>query len=87
MASLSQRPRKSKKNPFPKAQPPLARWTKNLRDGYVDYVALRADGSVVSRNKYPTWTSGWVIMYKGPFTIEHADEIFLERGFTRDAQP
>ena len=51
MATLSIRPRRSKTNPYPRAQAPLARW----RKGEV-HLALRADGSVVRRIGSGTWT-------------------------------
>lgn len=86
MASLNQKPRRSKKNPYPTSQPPLGRWTKDNGKGVSEQVALRADGSLVARTKFPTWTSGWKLWLRGPYTLEKVEQDLTKTGYTRDAK-
>lgn len=55
MATLQWTPRRSKNNPYPRAQQPLARWKNADGDQYV----LRADGSIVRKMSYAL---GWTVV-------------------------
>ena len=80
MATLSIRPRKTKANPYPRAQAPLARWRKDQV-----HLALRADGSVVRRIGSGTWT---VITLTGQakkgLALAQVDALLVPNGYVRE---
>jgi len=81
MATLSIRARRTKDNPFPHAQPPLARWGKGDK-----HYALRADGSVVCKYDYGTWS---VITLRGKpkkgLTVDEVHEMLTTVGYIRES--
>ncbi len=77
MANLSIRARRTKDNPFPRAEGPLARW-RNPESGR--RYALRADGSVVTQFASSTWNA---MPTKG-LTIEQVDQQLSIHGFKRE---
>jgi hypothetical protein len=81
MATLSIRPHKSKANPFPRSQCPLARWRKEQV-----HLALRADGSVVRRIGSGGWT---VITLRGKakkgLSVDEVDAVLVASGYRREA--
>jgi hypothetical protein len=84
MATLSIRPRRTKKNPYPLSMGPLARWQKDPT-----HIALRADGSVVRRVGSGTWTvitlsrQGTPLGKKG-LTVDEVHELLAAAGYRRN---
>ena len=80
MATLSIRPRRTKDNRFPQTVGPLARWRKGDH-----HIALRADGSVVRRMGWGTWT---VFTLKGKakkgLSVDEVHELVADAGYMRE---
>ena len=91
MATLSVRARRTKENPYPAMQSPLARWrqkTKLISGRPVasnDQVALRADGSIVVNSGWG-WNLviHWAGFAKKGNDIEKVDAYLKERGYERE---
>lgn len=98
MATLNQTPRRSKRHPHPTPQPPQAIWRQtDIPDRSWLYVALRADGSFVYRQRgagkwiSPTWNLfirralGIGIGMK--YTLAEAEALMIGQGFERTTLP